>query len=176
MALNAPAGMRRWVAWSRTARGALVAHPLALGALALLIVNDHLLKHLAPGFITGKASDVAGLIVAPLMIVGALELVGVSRLANRARMAAAACLAVATLFAAVKTIPAATDAFSNSLGLLQWLIGAGFVGGQAPLATLVITDPSDLLALPAVFVAFGAAVAGPSVATAQRRLPVLSLA
>ena len=50
-------------------------HPLALAALVLLILNDHLLKDLAPGPLTGKLSDVAGLVVLPLIILGAWELV-----------------------------------------------------------------------------------------------------
>ena len=41
-------------------------HPVALVALAILIVNDRLLKDAWPGPVTGKLSDVAGLVVAPL--------------------------------------------------------------------------------------------------------------
>ena len=35
-------------------------HPIALLAVALLLVNDHLLKAAAPGPLTGKLSDSPG--------------------------------------------------------------------------------------------------------------------
>lgn len=45
-------------------------HPLFWGALLLLVVNDHVLKGagLLPGGVTGKLSDVAGLLVAPWIL------------------------------------------------------------------------------------------------------------
>ncbi|HEX8110583.1 MAG TPA: hypothetical protein VF516_22785, partial [Kofleriaceae bacterium] len=36
-------------------------HPAALAAVAVLVVNDWVYKPLAPGAITGKLSDLAGL-------------------------------------------------------------------------------------------------------------------
>ena len=36
-------------------------HPVTLAALALLVVNDRVLKGALPGAVTGKLSDVAGL-------------------------------------------------------------------------------------------------------------------
>lgn len=42
--------------------------PWFLMALALLILNDHLLKALYPSFVTGKLSDFAGLFIFPLFI------------------------------------------------------------------------------------------------------------
>lgn len=41
----------------------LLAHPAFTGAVALLAVNDHVLKGRGPGLVTGKLSDVAGLFV-----------------------------------------------------------------------------------------------------------------
>ncbi|MCP5026655.1 MAG: hypothetical protein GY929_10265 [Actinomycetia bacterium] len=46
---------------------ALLLHPLFTGAIALLAVNDHLLKGWAPGWFTGKASDFAGVVVVALL-------------------------------------------------------------------------------------------------------------
>src|SRR5688572_756580 len=66
-------------------------------ALALLLINDHLLKGsgLLPGWLTGKLSDVAGLLMAPPLLV---VLAGA-----RARAARLACFAaVALVFAAIK--------------------------------------------------------------------------
>lgn len=57
---------------ARTSRGVL--HPIFLGALTLLVVNDHLLKGQGwlPAWLTGKLSDFAGLVVAPVVLATAL--------------------------------------------------------------------------------------------------------
>ena len=47
-------------------------HPITLAALATWIVNDHYLKGAHGGVVTGKLSDVACLIVVPLMMGGIL--------------------------------------------------------------------------------------------------------
>ena len=48
----------------------VVLHPLWLASLALLVLNDHVLKGagLLPGVITGKLSDVTGMLVAPVVL------------------------------------------------------------------------------------------------------------
>ena len=38
------------------------------GALAVLALNDHVLKQAWPGLVTGKLSDAAGLVVAPPLV------------------------------------------------------------------------------------------------------------
>jgi hypothetical protein len=43
-------------------------HPVPLAALAILIVNDHLLKGRGPGWLTGKLSDFAGVLFFPLLL------------------------------------------------------------------------------------------------------------
>ncbi|HEU5057510.1 MAG TPA: hypothetical protein VFU21_13340, partial [Kofleriaceae bacterium] len=47
--------------------------PVALGAVLLLVVNDWLLKGRAPAALTGKLSDLAGLVAAPLIATAALD-------------------------------------------------------------------------------------------------------
>lgn len=44
-----------------------LAHPLSLLAVGLLLLNDHLLKHIAPSVLTGKLSDFAGLFFFPFL-------------------------------------------------------------------------------------------------------------
>jgi hypothetical protein len=58
---------------------ALGARTLPLFAVAVLIVNDHVLKHRFPGLVTGKLSDFAGLFFFPLLLVDAIGLLGVRR-------------------------------------------------------------------------------------------------
>jgi hypothetical protein len=48
-------------------RWRLLAHPYFTCALALLALNDHVLKGVAPSVVTGKLSDFAGLFVAAVM-------------------------------------------------------------------------------------------------------------
>ncbi len=50
--------------------GSVLLHPLWIGSLVVLVVNDHYLKRsgLLPGAVTGKLSDVAGMFVAPALV------------------------------------------------------------------------------------------------------------
>ncbi len=122
-------------------------HPVTLAALLVLLANDWLAKpaSLLPGWLTGKLSDVAGLLAAPLVITAALDsalwlaarvgpALDFSLRRGRLYAAVAACAAG---FAAVKLSPAAARA-------LEW--SAGRIG----LDWRVVSDPTDLVALPAV--------------------------
>jgi outer membrane protein assembly factor BamB len=106
-------------------------HPAWLGALAVLVVNDHLLKGagLLPGWLTGKLSDFAGLVVAPALLAIALR-------ARGARALAACHVAVGAGFALLKLWPAAAGAWSWALSGL--------------LPSRLWSDPTDLVALPAL--------------------------
>jgi len=107
-------------------------HPLWWCALALLLVNDHFLKGAGalPAALTGKLSDVAGLIVAPVLLAAIVR--------ARSRLALACCFgAVATVFAAINLAPAA----ATGLERLTAHLGFGW---------RVWCDPTDLLALPAL--------------------------
>ena len=104
-------------------------HPVFLASLALLIVNDHVLKGagLLPGWLTGKLSDFAGLVVAPIVVA---TLIGARSRAGRA-------LALAlpsALLVALKLSPAiarAYDGLFHALGL----------------PSSITSDPTDLVAL-----------------------------
>lgn len=116
-------------------------HPLWLGALALLVVNDHLLKGLWPGALTGKLSDVAGMVVAPPLF--AVLLAG---LGARGRGAlAGAHLAVGVVFAAIKLDAGAAAAFESLMALGPW-------------PWHITVDPSDLVALPALALSWRLAI------------------
>ena len=54
--------------------GDLLLHPIAVLAVAVLVINDHVLKGLAPGLLTGKLSDLAGLLFFPLLLASVVEL------------------------------------------------------------------------------------------------------
>lgn len=107
--------------------------PWTIGAVAVLILNDHVLKGagLLPSVVTGKLSDVAGLFFFPILLVCSVErLFGAKR-----GLEVLSCAATAAVFALLKTCPSASFWASKAWGE-------------------VVCDPTDLLALPAVVVAY----------------------
>jgi hypothetical protein len=94
-------------------------HPLPIAAAIVLAVNDFVLKGLAPGVLTGKLSDLAGLFLAPLLVAALLE----TRIPIRRSMPWIG-FACAIVFSAAKTLP-------------TWL------GLSAPW----VVDPTDLVAV-----------------------------
>lgn len=124
-------------------------HPVALAALALLVVNDWVLKpRWGPNLLTGKLSDVAGLAAAPVVLTA---LVGLVLLAARAlgarvdpfltrRRLALAVTATGAGFAAIKLSPTAAGWFTAAIGLVR--------------PASVALDRTDLLCLPMLAVAW----------------------
>ena len=140
--------------------GALVA-TIPLLAIALLAVDDHVLKPRFPGVITGKLSDVAGLAFFPTALVAAFEiLVPRARVASIA-VARAAIALTAAGFVAVKTLPIANDAFRCALGAGPFALRSFRAIFGAPSARFACTqverDPSDLVALLALVVPYAIA-------------------
>ena len=136
-------------------------HPVAIGAILVLLLNDQLLKRAWPGVVTGKLSDVAGLVFAPLLVVAAAELVASATGRWRApsgRALTAAVALVGLAFAAIKLLPEAEAAWEAALGVVQWPASAlgDLVSGRGipPIRPVVATpDATDLVAIPAVWLA-----------------------
>ncbi|MBG6067915.1 hypothetical protein [Micromonospora ureilytica] len=114
-------------------------HPATLIALVLLPVNDHVLKAAFPGLVTGKLSDVAGLVLAPPLVAVLLTLL-VPRLPARSA-ALAGLVAVGAGFAVVKS-----SGYAAELASSAWTVLAG--------PSLVRADWTDLLTLPALGLAW----------------------
>lgn len=125
----------------------LVLHPIFIGSLLLWAVNDHLLKGAAPGWLTGKLSDVAALIGAPIL----LAAIG-ARLARRPELFRAMLIVAATATAAtmvsINLWEPAARAYCVGLGLLQWPLVAArdllHSGSLPPVHEVWLTrDPTD---------------------------------
>lgn len=118
-----------------------LARPVPLAAAAVLAVNDHLLKGagLVPAAITGKLSDVAGLLLAGVVAValarGAVGAVTGALPRRDRRLGVGALTAVGLGFAALKLWPGFNRALTAAWGVN-------------------VLDPSDLWALPMLAVAW----------------------
>jgi hypothetical protein len=127
----------------------LLSHPVVVGSLLVLVVNDHVGKPRYPGPVTGIASDLAVLVLVP-----ALVLAVVATLSPRSltwRTAAVVAGAVALGYASMELLTAADHAYEVGLGT----VGAPVrrLLGQPGAHRVVATpDRADLLALPAAAV------------------------
>ncbi|MFJ9950706.1 hypothetical protein [Kitasatospora sp. NPDC091207] len=113
-------------------------HPGTSGAVAVLLFNDHVGKRMWPGAVTGKASDLAWMLVSPVVL--ALVLTPLLRL--RGDWPAIVGLAgTAVMFAVAKSGPAGGEL-------------ASAVWSWSGVPSRIQGDRSDLVALPALGIAW----------------------
>ncbi len=150
-------------------------HPITLAALVVLVLNDHLLKSCFPGVVTGKLSDVAGMILAPIVLSAiisapALELATVEKLGKR-RAAWACVIAVALVFSLTKTWAPATRAWEMAFETLRAPIRFVVTHVLARPAyserVVLVRDPTDLIALPFGLIAAAILTSSPQRAAAD---------
>ncbi|MEM7151527.1 MAG: hypothetical protein AAF799_01750 [Myxococcota bacterium] len=110
------------------ARGLL--HPLWLASLGVLVLNDHVLKgaDILPAPVTGKLSDLAGMVVAPLLLATLLRVRGF-------RGWLGCNVAVGAVFAGIQLSAPLAEGWSMAMGVV------GF-------PWVITRDATDLLALP----------------------------
>ncbi|HEY0250972.1 MAG TPA: hypothetical protein VGC41_05565 [Kofleriaceae bacterium] len=112
-------------------------HPLTLLSVGILVLNDWFLKPRFRGsFVTGKLSDVAGLVFAPVVLTAVIGLVLRKPLTHRRLVLA--CAATAIGFSLTKLVPAIGDVVARMIGH-----GASFY-----------PDWTDVLCTPFVLVAY----------------------
>ncbi|MFT4086070.1 MAG: hypothetical protein QM658_02775 [Gordonia sp. (in: high G+C Gram-positive bacteria)] len=151
-----------------TKPGDVLLSPWVLLSVAVLLLNDHVLKWQFGNVITGKLSDVAGVFLLPLMFLAAVEAVralwaqvsaerSAEALGHTPRWAATradivACVAVVGVgFAAVKTLPWVGDAYETVIGTARSLI----MYSSGPAAPIVVyRDPTDVMVLPVLILTF----------------------
>lgn len=141
--------------------GDVVLHPMPMGAILVLLVNDHWLKSEWGHVITGKLSDAAGLMFFPLLLVAVIELAQavLGRYAQPSRrVLVGATIATGTVFASIQVISLATASYQLALGGLQHpilAIEALMARDLAQLPAIAATpDLSDIMALPVLFIAY----------------------
>jgi hypothetical protein len=145
-----PPGRPSWPVYTPEAAGAtkamddetfrkslrLLAHPAALAAVGLLLLNDHALRRLWPSWLTGKLGDFAWLFFIPFVAAALLALLIPRRLPGRDRLVGLLAFGLAGgIFALAKTV-------SPFHALVVRWAGAVFgfpVGWRR--------DPADLVAL-----------------------------
>lgn len=133
-------------------RGDGLLHPVPVLAIAVLVLNDHWGKFAFPGLLTGKLSDVAGMVFFPLMLQAMLEVLDRREPFRPSRRALLGC-AVATglVFSAINLHPAAARVYEVGLGVIQWPFRMLLAMGWVPRAEVGHTlDPWDVVAAPFV--------------------------
>jgi hypothetical protein len=119
-----------------------LSHPLSIAALLILLLNDHWLKKVAPSWLTGKLSDVAGLVFVPFVLLALLTFaLPVRCRKNERTLGWLVLFIVGGAFALIKTLPVARDAAAQ---LFESVFGWSII---------IRIDPTDLLALPALLIA-----------------------
>lgn len=135
-------------------------HPVVVASIAVLALNDHVWKRALPGLLTGKLSDVAGLVFFPALLAAAWGLANARKASagNALAVLVTASIATAAVFALVKTYAPANLAYCWGLGALQWPVlalrhaASGIpLRGVAPVK--LVMDGTDLVALPFALVA-----------------------
>ncbi|MBF9133477.1 hypothetical protein I0C86_31635 [Plantactinospora sp. S1510] len=142
---------------------AWLGHPVTVLAIVALVVNDHLLKAAYPGLVTGKLSDVAGLLVAAPLL--ATVVAGLVPRLPGTPLALASLGVTGLAFTVVK----ATDGGAAAASAL-W---SGLTG-----PSVILADRTDLAALPVLGVASWVWVRArrrPATRRAVRRFGVLVL-
>ncbi len=133
--------VRKNKAFQRTLNS--VAHPLTVGAVTLLLLNDHLLRPLWPSWWTGKVGDLAWLMFAPFVVAALLAgLIPASWRRREDIVGWGAFLATGLGFALAKTTPAVHLLI---VGMMERLVGWD---------VRWLRDPEDLIVLPALFIAW----------------------
>lgn len=136
--------------------GDLLLHPVAVAALVVLVFNDHVAKGRWPSEFTGKASDIAGLVFFPLLLVSAAE--AIRWVLHRdhwwlGRGALAVAIVITAVgFTAIKTWAPASDAYRVADGVARWPLDVVLAltrGEGFPHAGTVklVEDRTDLFAI-----------------------------
>ena len=152
-----------WTSSSRRFDPTTLLHPVVVAALLLLLVNDHLLKGsgLLPGWVTGKLSDVACLILLPVALKATIDLILERMQARGPSPRSIMWFSIAVtlaIYTAIQVAPPAVAFYERFLGIAHWVpraIAAVIDGGEMPavIDAQKFPDLTDLLLIPVCLVA-----------------------
>jgi hypothetical protein len=145
----------------RPTPGDALLNPVVVVALVTLVANDHVGKalahHTAWSVVTGKLSDVAGLLFLPVLVLSGCEVLAALRGrfgGPSVSFAVIVAVGVALAFGVMKTWEPAAEVYRHGLGLVQWparallaLLVSSPPPGPSPVQHVM--DETDLIALPA---------------------------
>jgi hypothetical protein len=160
------------------APGAALIHPVTLAALCTLALNDQILKHACPSWLTGKLSDFAGVVLLPVFSHALVELAAAHIWRKPLGAATSdrwllACVVISLLaFALPEVWKPAELAYRYGLGGARWpsrALAELLSGHALPQVRPVraTADLTDLLALPMGLVAFAVARREPTTTQAS---------
>ncbi len=111
-------------------------HPVAIGSISLLVLNDHLLKEAAPSWLTGKLSDFAGLFFFPFLLAVVIGIFAIAAGRGGSQAPGKVAFGITALwFAAAKATPLGNSLTAQAVAVL--------LGHPVSIAL----DPTDLTAL-----------------------------
>lgn len=142
-------------------------HPLALAMTALLLLNDHVFKAAWPGLLTGKLSDIAFLVVCPVVVAAGLAHLRVSD--RRARLVAL--WTVGTFFVALQLWPPLGDTLASLLSGRHTADLTDLIALPALALTRFVWRPAHHIPLALPIAAF-ACVATSTFSCPDRRYPM----
>lgn len=120
-----------------------LAHPISILAIVVVLLNDHVWRWFWPSWFTGKIGDAAWLIFAPFLLAAILAWLMPARIAQHdARVGRLAIIITGLVFSTTKTIP---EFHALTVRAFETLFGWP--------ASLRL-DPTDLIALPALLIAW----------------------
>ncbi len=140
-------------------------HPGSVAAIGVLALNDHVLKYRYANAITGKLSDLAGLVFFPILL--ATVLVAISRIGRNTGIPdrsalIAGLVATGLVFLLVNTTPWAELAYEQTQGFIQAPVR--LLLGQEIGPTSLTRDVSDVPCLVSLVLAW-------RIGTGRRILP-----
>jgi hypothetical protein len=122
----------------------LLLTPLFLVALTAWAFNDHVLRRIAPGVLSGKLGDAASMVVFPILVAATFAPLARRLRVDERHLVDAAALGTALLLAAIQFHHGVAHAYQWALGTVQYALG----WSSYHVLAAHTMDPTDALVTP----------------------------
>ena len=150
--------MRNLSSKSNYRPGDCIRHPLCVFMLWLWLLNDHIFKDLWGNDLTGKLSDISGLVVFPLMFIATYEMICAFRQKAATHLHLVLWFSLgfsAMIMILINLSDWSADLCRVGLGVLQWPFRCLWSLSIVPLQEVYLTmDPTDLWTLGALIIPY----------------------